>query len=152
LPRGTVEALAPIIDPLVRPLDLRVTRAELVDRGASASGPAGRHLALYVEPMTAFSDDRLVQTIVPLARVLTPFVLQQWPGVESYDICQESPGSDGGPAQTQTVFDVSRAYALAADWSRVDLAALVDQYNRGRPGLRMVVTPRLQPALDAAVR
>lgn len=152
LPPDNVAALAPLLDPLVRPLGLRITRGALVDRETGAPGPAARHLELYVTPVVAFTDDRFVQTIVPLARELTPHIFQRWPGVESYDICQELSGVDGAPeAETQTVFDVRRGYALATDWSRVALAGLVADFRGGRD-IRVEVTARLQPALDVAVR
>ena len=95
LPPPDFAGLAPIIDPLVRPLDLALARANLVDRTTGAPGPGARHLALYVEPIRDFTDAEFVQAIVPLGRALTPFVFRQWPGLESYDICQErSPGVD----------------------------------------------------------
>lgn len=149
LPPGNVAELAPIIDPLVAPLGLRLARASLVAQGA----PDARHLALYVEPLTAFSDEQFVQTILPLAASVTPFVFQRWPGLESYDICQEpSPGVDDGPAPAPiTVLVVSREYSLATDWDRVALPALVTDSLNKRPGIVVGTTSRLQPVLQAAV-
>ena len=154
LPPPDLAALAPVLDPLVRPLDLRVARAALVDRDGGPPNPEARHLAVYVEPTVGFSDERFVQTILPLARAVTPFVFERWPGLESYDICQEpSPGVDDRPEpETQTVFDVSRSYADATDWATVGLPELVQHSRDRRPGIVVAVTSRLLGPLDAAVR
>ena len=149
LPPGTVAELAPIIDPLVAPLGLRLARGSLVAQGT----PDARHLALYVEPLTAFSDEQFVQTILPLAASVTPFVFERWPGLESYDICQEpSPGVEDGPTPAPiTVLVVSREYSLATDWDRVGLSTLVTDSLDKRPGIVVGTTSRLQPVLQAAV-
>ena len=152
LPPGTLAELAPLIDPLVRPLDLRLARGSLVDRSSGGPGPRARHLALYVEPLTAFSDERFVATIAPLAAAVTPFVFARWPDLESYDICQEpSPGVDDRPEpETVTVFEVSRDYAGGLDWPRADLSRLYRDTANRRPGVLVAVTARLKPVLDAA--
>ena len=152
LPPADLPGLAPLIDPLVRPLELRLARGALVDRTTGAPGGGARHLAVYVEPVRAFTDAEFVQAIVPLARTLTPFLFRQWPGLESYDVCQEpSPGVDDRPEpETQTVLDVSRAYAETVDWERVLLQDLVADTRSRRPGIIVAVASRLVPALEAA--
>ena len=154
LPPGTLAELKPMIDPLVRPLALRLTRGSLVDHATGGPGPRPRHLALYVEPTTTFSDERFVATIAPLAAAVTPFVFARWPDLESYDICQEpSPGVDDRPEpETVTVFEVSRDYAGGVDWRRAALSRLVDDTANRRPGVLVAVTARLRPVLDAAAR
>lgn len=153
LPPDNVAALAPIIDPVVRPLDLRVTRVVLVNPKTADAGPTAPRLELYVAPITPFSDDRYIGAILPLARALTPFVLQRWPGLSSFEVCQEALGVEGSASpETQTVFDVSRDYGLATEWSRVELSTLVADYRGGRAEIRLAVTPRLQPALDTVLR
>jgi len=146
LPPGTVAELAPTIDPLVAPLGLRLARAELVRRGS------GRHLALYLQPVDAYTDDRYIDTIVPLAAVLTPFVLRRWPGLGSYDVCQEpAPGvDDRAVPDSVTVLDVDRHYGAATDWSRARLSKLVADTLDHRPGIVVGVTSRLSPLLDRA--
>lgn len=154
LPPGTLAELAPVIDPLVRPLDLRLARGSLVDRSTGGPGPRARHLALYVEPTTAFSDERFVANIAPLAAAVTPFVFARWPDLESYDICQEpSPGVDDRPEpETVTVFEVSRDYAGGLDWRQAELSRLVRDTANRRPGVLVAVTARLRSALDSAAR
>lgn len=145
LPPDDAGRLAAVIDPLVAPLELHFTRGSVEDRD-------GHHLALYVAPVTAFSDQRFVDTILPLARAVTPVVFARWPGLNSYDICQEpSPGVDDRPQpESQTVFDVSRRYAAGVPWDRVDLRSLVADSEHHRPGIAVAVQSRLFPAFTAA--
>lgn len=130
LPPGTLSELAPVIDPLVAPLGLRLTRAALVDRSAGAGARPGDtrfHLAMYVEPLARWDEARFVATITPLAQVLTPFVFARWPALESYDVCQEpSPGVDdrADPAPV-TAFETNRAYSDRTGWAAASLGRIV---------------------------
>jgi hypothetical protein len=153
LPPPTIDALRPLIEPLVTPLGLRLTRASLVERATGRPGPEARHLALYVEPTTDWTTQRFVDTIVPLAAAVTPFVFQRWPGLDTYDICQEPPpGVDDRPEPAVvTQFETDRAYATATDWARVDLGTIVrDSMATPSVGVSLFSNRDLQPALAAA--
>jgi hypothetical protein len=154
LPPADVAALAPLHRAARAAAGPPRHRAALVERATGQPGPGARHLALYVEPTRTFADAERVANIVPLGRAVTPCVFGRWPGLESYDICQEpSPGVDDRAEQeTQTVLDVSRPYAEGTDWAEARLAELVADMRNRRPGILVGVASRLQPVLDAAAR
>lgn len=154
LPPRAVADMAPLLDPLLAPLGLRLTRSALVQRPDRGGGDGGKpHLALYVEPTSTWDDARYVATIAPLARLVTPFVFDRWAGVASYDVCQEPlPGvDDRAEPPPITVFEVSRAYARTVVWGQVTLGELVrDSQARPMSDIILAVTQGLQPALAAA--
>jgi hypothetical protein len=127
LPPHTYEALAPLLDPLVAPLGFRVTRAALVSLATYETVPDGTHLAVYVEPLEEPDIEAVAAATVPLAAVFLPEVFLQWPGLLSFDICQEryAAGEQGAPPPPETVLNVTREVALGIDWDTVTLAELL---------------------------
>lgn len=154
LPPATLAGLAPIFDPQVKPLGLRVTRAALVSANTRAPSPAGTHLAIYVEPASPWSSAHHVEVIVPLARTLAPALFARWPGLESFDVCQEpSPGVDDRPEPPPvTTVDMTRAASEAIDWDTADLISLAVASAR-RADFNLSVSPSLGhvPALRSAL-
>lgn len=131
LPPHTYEALAPLLDPLVAPLGFRVTRAALVSLTTYETAPDGTHLAVYVEPLEEPDVEAVAAATVPLAAVFLPEVFLQWPGLLSFDICQERyAASDVSSAPPpETILNVSREVALGIDWDTVTLAGLLGQLS-----------------------
>lgn len=127
LPPHTYEALAPLLDPLVAPLGFRVTRAALVSLATYETVPDGTHLAVYVEPLEEPDIEAVAAATVPLAAVFLPEVFLQWPGLLSFDICQEryAAGDQDTPPPPETVLNVTREVALSIDWDTVTLAELL---------------------------
>ncbi len=96
----------PRLGPKVELLGLRITRAAVVDT-------ENRHLA----------------GTATVSRVFLPFVFDRWPGLRSFDVCQEPlPETDDRaepPPETQ-VF-VLRGGVDTVDWKHADLAELLAQ-------------------------
>ncbi|HAX81960.1 MAG TPA: hypothetical protein DCY40_05290, partial [Actinobacteria bacterium] len=85
------------------------------------------HLAVYVEPLAEPDIEAVAAATVPLAAVFLPEVFLQWPGLLSFDICQEryAAGESGTPPPPETVLNVTREVALGIDWDTVTLAELL---------------------------
>lgn len=135
LPPADFDTLAAIFDPLVEPLGYRLGRAALIDLETYEESPDATHLAVYLTPLVAKSPDEYASELVPVARVFLPAVFDTWPGLESFDVCQEPFEFEGdAPPPGLTVLDVDRATAEAIDWASIDLAGLI--YARHEhPGL-----------------
>ncbi len=102
-------------------------RGGLIDRtGGYESSSEGTHLALYVAPIGDRTDDEYVDGIVELARLFLPDVFDRWPGLETFDVCQELPeDEETGYVSTVTQIDIGRSAAADLDWDTVELADLV---------------------------
>jgi hypothetical protein len=126
LPPPELAALAALFDPLVEPLGYRVGRATLIDRATYRATPDGRHLALYLTPLTAKTPDEYATDFLAIARTFVPVIFDQFPGLESFDVCQEPYDWEGATAPPGlTVFDIDRESVGAIDWQTVDLAGLL---------------------------
>ncbi|MEX0826473.1 MAG: hypothetical protein WD184_06980 [Acidimicrobiia bacterium] len=127
LPTTDFDTLAAIFDPLLEPLGYRLGRAALIDLETYEESPEATHLAVYLTPLAAKSPDEYAAEIVPVARVFLPAVFETWPGLESFDVCQEPFEFEGDtPPPGLTVLDLDRAAAEAIDWASLDLAGLLD--------------------------
>lgn len=129
LPPVDVTTMRRFYEPLFAPMGLELTRVALIDRsdGGYDPSPTGTHLALYVEPTRAFTDDEFVANLWDLTAAVTPDVFARWSGIESYDICQEpNPGEDDRPEPFPvTQIDVTRQAAAQVDWTTGDLTELL---------------------------
>lgn len=135
-------------------LGLRFTRAARFEENSGKTpytpSPTGTHLALYAEPAEPFDSGRYVTNVAPLTRVFRD-VFDRWPGLTSFDICQE-------PIQAQDVEQrepvpvsqvrMTQLQARALDWERLDLAALIRAADRDPPGLVLFVTRRIRAHPD----
>lgn len=153
LPPHTRDALAELFTPIVEPLGFRVTRASLVDLTTYRASPEGRHLAVYVTPMEEFTAAEHAEAFIPLATAFLPHVFERWPGLESFDICQEPrfpPAYVTPPAIT--VLDLDRATAETIAWEAVDLSGLI-ALARVEPRLTVTASTEIaasEPWSDAA--
>lgn len=133
LPPNDLASLQQLYDPLLAPLGMKLTRAALVDRsnGGYETSDTGTHLALYVR-RTSGTDtpDSYANSMWTIAALFTPEVFSRWPGLQTYDVCQEvtdAPDPQNGdepPTATQT--QATRDGAAKLDWktgSLVDLLA-----------------------------
>ena len=143
LPPNDVDQLAEILDPLVEPLGLRLTRGALVDLDAGYEvADDGTHLALYVEPIGPYAIDDYVEGIGTVAALVTPLVFERWPELETYDICQEPP-VDEDPRDEPfpaTQVTVTREQADAVDWSTAGTVDVLAAYLDEPRGLDLVVS------------
>lgn len=147
-PPAGLEGLAAIFDPLVAPLGYKVGRGVLIDRATYRETPEGNHLALYLEPLEAKTPDEYAAEFLPIATLFVPAVFTAWPGLESFDVCQE-PFDWGGetPPPGRTVFDIDRQTAAGVDWGTIDLAGLLDIATT-HPGLTIHADEAIQATAE----
>jgi hypothetical protein len=154
LPPPAREELTAILEPKVAPLGLRVARVALVDERTRTPAPDGRHLALYVEPTSAWTSRQFVEAIAPLAQRLVPDVFSRWPGLVSFDVCQEPPpGVDDRPQPPPvTTLEVTKEAVAKIEWGTADLSTVLAAVIRRTPGIRLNVSQPLshEPALKLA--
>lgn len=152
-PPGDETDLAAMVDPLVADLGVRFTYGSLIDRstgGTFAPSPTGDHLAVYVEPVDAsFSDARYIANTWELARRLTPLLFDAYPGLVSWDICQEPRPVDNAEPRPPPVtqLDIFRDAAATVDWDRGRLADLVAA-ARTDTEITLVIDPSLEQHPD----
>lgn len=157
-PAGALE-LEPLYGEALAELGLKLTdRGGLIDRSGGGYEPSagGDHLALYVEPIEAsYSTPQYIDGIRSVAVVFSD-VFDRWPGLASYDVCQEpldDDGSLGGEPLPVTQIELTREQAAAFDWATVTVVDLV-RASRAEPrGLALRVSSSLaqDPAYVAIV-
>jgi len=157
-PAGALE-LEPIYGELLAELGLELTdRGGLIDRSGGGYEPSasGTHLALYVEPNGARTAGQYIEGIHGLAVVFAD-VFERWPGLESYDVCQEPAGEDdpsGAEPLPVTQIELTKAEAAAIDWDAISVVDLVRSSLADPPGLALRVSSSLasDPAYLAIMR
>jgi hypothetical protein len=131
-------------------LGLRLTdRGGVLERDGYVESSTGTHLALYVAPSGAYSDDEYTDGILATARLLGPEVLRRWAALESFDVCQEQPGTttvDGEPdLAPYTQLDMTREQVEALDWDTLTLAELLAVASeQAGEGIRLYVADPIQ--------
>lgn len=164
LPPNSVEAMRALYDPVLAPLGVRLTRAALIDTsgGRYTKSDDGTHLALYVAPLepdpARYPAARYVEGMWTITALLTPDVFARWPGLQSYDVCQEglTPPPPGGEPPTETQVNIERQAAEKVDWtsgSLVDLLSISidDTAIRIVTSKQLRESPEYQSALQQAV-
>jgi len=131
-------------------LGLQLTdRGGVLERDGYVESTTGTHLALYVEPIDEHSDDEYAEGILTTARLLGPEILRRWDALESFDVCQEQPGTttvDGEPdLAPYTQLDMTRAQVEALDWDTLTLAELLAvASDQAGEGIRLYVADAIQ--------
>lgn len=157
-PPGALD-LEPIYGEQLAELGVRLTdRGGLIDRGGGGYEPSaeGTHLALYVEPIGERTVPQYLDGIRSVAVVFAD-IFERWPGLVSFDVCQEPVGDDGdlGGAEPLPVTQIvlTRAEATAFDWDTVSVVDLVRAAQAEPPGLALRVSSSLarDPAYVAIV-
>jgi hypothetical protein len=152
LPPAEAADLEELYGDALAELGMRLTpRGGLIDRsgGGYVASPTGTHLALYVEPI---DDDRSVDAyidgIVDVAKVFSD-IYDRWPGLETYDVCQEPPDPDGTQGTEPlpvTQIELTRAQSDAIDWDTVTVVDLVRASTAEPPGITLRVGSDLATA------
>lgn len=162
LPPNEADTFAALYEEDLRPLGVRLTRSGLVDRtdGKFEYTPEGTHLAIYVEPVGSATTADYVNRIVSVTRVFASTIFDRWPGLETFDVCQEPPpGVDDAPEPTPfTQVDMHRDAAAKITWETAtltDLLVLARDTTEDEDGMRqMVVSTNSQvadhPTFEAA--
>ena len=147
LPPNDVEALAEILDPVVEPLGLHLTRGALIDLDVSYEvSDDGTHLALYVEPTDDFTLDDYVDGIGSVTAMITPLVFERWSGLESYDICQEPPTADDPSDEPfpATQVNLTRVQYDAIEWDGAGTVQVVAASMTDPRGLDLIVSQQVR--------
>lgn len=152
LPPLEAAAVADTYEDALAELGLRLTdRGGLVDEDFEPD-PDGTHLSLYVAPLGARDDDAYVDGLVEVTAVFADDVFDRWPGLQSFDVCQEAvppEGSDSAPARTQVT--LTREAAAAVDWDTTDLAELMAVTEDHRDAKVLVFGDELRALARAAI-
>ena len=149
LPPARPLELEPLYGDALAAVGMRLTdRGGTIDRsgGGYVASPTGTHLALYVEPV---DDGRTLEEyyegIRDVALVFAD-VFERWPGLETYDVCQEPIDPDGtqGPEpRPVTQIELTRAEAEAIDWGTVTVEDLVQGSRADPPDLTLRVSAEM---------
>lgn len=115
----------------LKALGVRITRA-----GFQVSATDGRydqhgsHLAVYVVPTAGVTADDYVRRLVPVLRAFAPSVFDRYPRVQTFDVCQEPPGTkDADEPKPYTQVFVNRAASAGVDWVHLDAGAVARLAN-----------------------
>ncbi len=156
LPPTDPLALEPLYGEALAALGVELTaRGGLIDRNGTYEVSAeGTHLALYVAPIGERTNDEYVDGIVELAKLLLPDVFDRWPGLETFDICQEAPqDNETAYVSTITQLDLWRSASDTIDWERVELADLLRASEQDdRVVVRVMSDLRMHPRVAEARR
>ena len=132
LPPGDDAGLEEVFQPFFDPLGLEFTYGGVVDYRD------GKHLQLYVEPAGPATDQQYLDRLVSSSRAIVPFLFDEFPELDTFDICQEPVPSGPGDAdrpEPRTVVLLSREQAASvADWSTATLADLLRASRVGGGG------------------
>lgn len=139
-------------------IGLRLTdRGGLIDRrgGGYQSSAAGRHLALYVEPIDERTMPEYIDGIRSVTAILAGDLFARWPALESFDVCQEPTTADDPQAEPLPVtqIEMTREQAAAIDFDTVTVTDLLRASQADPPGLGLRVSGRVAayPAYRALV-
>jgi hypothetical protein len=105
-------------------------RGGLIDRHDGYTESAeGTHLALYAAPLGDRTPEEHLDALVSLTAAVAPDAFARFPGLESFDICQEIEVPDGGwgdrTPRIATQVDLTREQSDALDWDTATLADLL---------------------------
>lgn len=131
-------------------LGLRLTdRGGVLERDGYVESPTGTHLALYVAPTGAYTEGDYAEGILTTARLLAPEIFSRWSALESFDVCQEQPGTStirGEPDLAPfTQLDMSEPQAQQLDWDTLTLAELLAVASeQAGEGIRLYVADSIQ--------
>ena len=152
LPPGDDQGIEEVFQRFFDPLGLEFTYGSVVDL------EGGKHLALYVEPTGPATDEQYLERLVSSAAAVIPYLFDAYPGLHSFDICQEPvPTGPDDPPQPdpRTVVQLTREQAgTVADWSTATLTDLITAARTGEGGEVRVdaAIARLPGYVDARAR
>ena len=133
LPPHERDDLAALFDPMVSPLGYKVTRGSLIERSTYEVDADGGHLAIYLAPTADISTDQFANDFVAIVGTFLPFVFEQWPSLNSFDVCQEPFESSDETPPSLTIIDLTRDAAAEVAWAELDLAGIIALNER--PGI-----------------
>jgi hypothetical protein len=149
LPPAAASDLEAIYGPALAELGLELTdRGGLIDRSGGGYVPSatGDHLALYVVPTGPRSVPEYIDGIRSVTLVFQD-VFDRWPGLASFDVCQEPIEDDPEPGVEPlpvTQIELTREEAAAIDWATVTVVDLVRASEAYPPELILRVSTGLR--------
>ena len=156
-PAGALE-LEPYYAEQLAALGLRLTdRGGLIDRtgGGYQASAQGTHLALYVEPIDERTLPEYLDGIRSVTAILAADIFDRWPGLVSFDVCQEPTAAEDPRSEPLPVtqIEMTRVEAAAFDYDTVTVIDLVRASLADPPGLALRVSSRIagDPAYKAIV-
>jgi hypothetical protein len=148
-PPKNASEIIPLYKDELAELGLLLTpRNGLIDRSNNQylNSAEGQHLAIYVEPTRARTNEEYAEGILSVTKIFVPDVFERWPRLESMDVCQEpDPVIDDReepPPLTQIEF--TREQAAAIDWDEVTVADLVAMSREDPPKLRLHIDEKIE--------
>jgi hypothetical protein len=126
-PPNNHSALAALYNPVLEQYGYTLSRASAVDSTTGRYGTnGGDHLALYAQPTRQLSPDDYARGLWDLAALFATDVFDRWPGLRSFDICQEQPDSENNPDdEAVTQLAIERSAATGIDWTNGQLDDLL---------------------------
>lgn len=148
LPPDGTEAIAALYDERLKPLGWRVQRSGLEHRDEPKPVlPGKRHLAVYLRPLGEPTAKDYLDGLATVSKVFLPHVFDDYPGLQSFDVCLE-PTEEADPsaypkALTQVL--VTRPQLAELDWRNADPADVVAGGIVRHPNtLVLLVAPELR--------
>jgi hypothetical protein len=119
-----------LFGPALEDVGLDLTRAAVVEL------EAGPHIALYGVPAAdADAPADYLDRLLPSAVAAGELALDRFPGVISFDLCQEPTGmSSEGPPPVTVVFLTRDQWESVPDWDDAELADLLEAATTGEGG------------------
>ncbi len=132
VPPSSFNALIEIFQPALDDLDLTLARA------AVSEFEAGPHLALYVVPNGPEGGAQgFLDRTVPLVAALEPLLFERFPGLRTFDVCQEpfqAVRSDDFPLPETLLVMNEEQLDSVPDWSSATLVDLMRAVRVGDGG------------------
>jgi hypothetical protein len=148
LPPPKALDLEPIYGDALAAIGMKLTdRGGLIDRsgGGYVASPTGQHLAMYVEPIGDRTMQEYLDGILDVAVIFSD-LYDRWPGLQTYDVCQEPPDPDGNQDPEPlpvTQIELSRAQSDAIDWDHATVQSLIEGSQADPPALVLRVSSEM---------
>ena len=140
LPSDDFNILAALYDPLLATRGLRLESAYLSTPDGYYGDSDDYHLAIYAQATRALSPDDYVTNVTWAASDLTADVFTRWPGLDSFDLCQQPQPTTDEPAPGQvTRIDITRSGAEQHHLSEIALRDLLEIADDPESGVTVTI-------------
>jgi hypothetical protein len=136
-PKDTAD-FAALYDQELAKIGMRLTpRGGLIDvsNNGYEHSATGTHLALYVEPLADHTTTQYIDGILDVAKVFAGDIFTRWPGLKTFDVCQEpTTAVDARPEPVAvTQIEMSREQAASFDWKATTVLDLLAASKESPP-------------------
>lgn len=145
LPPAAALDLEPYYGADLAAIGMRLTdRGGLIDRSGGGYLPSaeGTHLALYVEPIGDRTLTEYLDGIRSVTAIFAGDIFDRWPGLVSFDVCQEPTTADDARPEPLPVtqIEMTRDEAAAFDFTSATVLDLMRASRADPPGLALRVS------------